>query len=125
MIALLTILELILTTITKKPVLMPLMLLFATCIEVQYFNKKVSYDIDNRVTLSAAATHDLPLSIPFSSGEASSEAEDNISEDDENIMDLSAISFSIHSISSAFQNLNNTLLSGSLSLPFTPPENHA
>ena len=114
-----------LTVITKNIVLVPLLLVFGVCIEVQYFNKKVSNDNFNSVTLSTPASHDLPLSIPFSTGEESSETEDNISEDDENIMDLSSISFSIHSISSAFQNLNNSPLSGPLSLPFTPPEAHA
>lgn len=101
------------------------MVVFVACIETHCLSEKASNDISYSVKFTETGTRNTPFSAPFLAGETSPEAEDNASEDDENILEFPVISFSIHSAPGDFQNLDSSLLSGSLSLPFSPPEVHA
>ncbi len=121
MIALLPYLEQMLCNRTKNLVFALLLLSFAVCCEVPYFIKKASNEHYSSVIRSTPETTHFPLSIPLSTGEEPTGIEDEFSEDDEGVTNLSILSVSL-SKSIYFPYQNNSQFQEFLNRPFTPPE---
>jgi hypothetical protein len=77
---------------------------------------------DNSAKKYEQESSSFPSSFPLSAEQDTGSAETDSSEDDENFIDLSGTSLVISIDSRRFLHLNNSLLLGSLNLPFSPPE---
>jgi len=120
MIVLLSKSEPILHIKVKNLLIVLLLLPLGVCFEVSYSIIKVSSSHYNGVMRHAPESPDFPLSIPFSTDEESLGMEDDFWDGDENI-NLSIISVFL-SESICFHYQNNSILSGSLKPPFSPPK---
>ena len=109
---------------TKNLVIVFLLLAYGTSCFVSpfIFAKKAAFNVSGYSALTHTSENSgFPSSIPLTTEQESSDAEDDFSEDDENFIVLSSISFFMSEVSS-FHYLNSSQLPGSLSLPFSPPE---
>jgi hypothetical protein len=121
MIALLSILDLILPVRVKNLAILLLLLAFGVYFGVSDSNKKVSSHYNSSVILNVPDSPDFPLSIPLSTKEESSGIGGDLSEGDENLINLASFSLFV-SESIYFNQQNNSPIQESLHPPFTPPE---
>lgn len=111
---------------TKALTLIFLLLAYgASCfVPACIFAKKTIFNIAGNAEMVVYTPENTNSSfpIPLSSGQESSNTEEDFSQDDDKFINLANISFFRYTDSIPFHHLNNFILSGSLNSPFSPPE---